>query len=143
MADETALKDGNRIPTLLFDQGGETRRVSSINPLPVSDVGDVALIKTATKEVRSSDGVQTIVTPTPGKKLVVRGCSIIHEPATGGVATLQFQGGTILFRTYRSDVSGHFIPMNVPGNIDEPIVGEIPSGTGGNRAFFLVNYVEE
>src|SRR5690242_14244950 len=36
MADESALKDGNRIPTLLFEKDGEVRRVSNTNPLPVS-----------------------------------------------------------------------------------------------------------
>ncbi len=36
MADETALKDGNRNPTLLFEKDGEVRRVSNTNPLPVT-----------------------------------------------------------------------------------------------------------
>lgn len=38
MADETALKDGNRNPTLLFEKDGEVRRVSNTNPLPVAGV---------------------------------------------------------------------------------------------------------
>jgi hypothetical protein len=36
MADESALKDGNRIPTLLFEKNGEIKRVSNTNPLPVT-----------------------------------------------------------------------------------------------------------
>ena len=36
MADESALKDGNRVPTLLFEKNGEVKRVSNTNPLPVS-----------------------------------------------------------------------------------------------------------
>lgn len=36
MANESALKDGNRNPTLLFEKDGEVRRVSNTNPLPVS-----------------------------------------------------------------------------------------------------------
>lgn len=36
MADESALKDGNRIPTLLFEKDGEVKRVSNTNPLPVT-----------------------------------------------------------------------------------------------------------
>ncbi|OGR89708.1 MAG: hypothetical protein A2992_06320 [Elusimicrobia bacterium RIFCSPLOWO2_01_FULL_59_12] len=36
MADETALKDGNRNPTLLFEKDGEIKRVSNTNPLPVT-----------------------------------------------------------------------------------------------------------
>lgn len=143
MANEAALKDGNRIPTLLFEEAGETRRVSPIHPLPVSDIGDGASIKTALREVATSEGVQTIVTPTVGKKIVVRGIVILHEPGTGGESTLKFQGGQLIYRTYRADHSGNFVPMNVPGNVDEPIVGDIQSGTGGNRALFLVNYVEE
>jgi hypothetical protein len=38
MADESALKDGNRNPTLLFEKNGEVRRVSNTNPLPVTGV---------------------------------------------------------------------------------------------------------
>lgn len=33
---EDALRDGNRNPTLLFDQGGQPKRVSATSPLPVS-----------------------------------------------------------------------------------------------------------
>lgn len=36
MADENALKDGNRVPTLLFEKNGEIKRVSNTNPLPVT-----------------------------------------------------------------------------------------------------------
>ncbi len=36
MADESALRDGNRNPTLLFEHNGEVRRVSNTNPLPVT-----------------------------------------------------------------------------------------------------------
>lgn len=36
MANESALKDGNRISTLLFEKDGEIKRVSNSNPLPVT-----------------------------------------------------------------------------------------------------------
>lgn len=143
MANESALKDGNRVPTLLFEEAGETRRVSPARPLPVSDVGGGASIKTALKEVATNQGVQTVLTPPAGKKIVVRGVAILHEPATGGEATLSFQGGAMIYRTYRADHSGNYVPMNVPGNVNQAITGQITSGTGSNRALFLVNYVEE
>jgi len=33
---EDALKDGNRIPTLLFEQNGAPKRVSNLSPLPIT-----------------------------------------------------------------------------------------------------------
>ena len=68
MANESALRDGNGEPTLLYEQNGETRRVSDINPLPVNLTNNTLGLKTTTLE-KVGPGTITIITPTAGKKL--------------------------------------------------------------------------
>ncbi len=144
MANEDALKDGNRNPSLLFEQAGETRRVSAINPLPVATVGgDTAILQTATAE-RVGPGEVTLVTPTTGKKVVVRGVCIAMETATGGEADIRF--GTslkVIHKIYRGDQSGGLIQQNSKGAVNETVKGVAVNIAGGAKVFFIVNYLEE
>jgi hypothetical protein len=144
MANQDALKDGNRTPTMLFEQAGETRRVSSINPLPVALVGgETAILQTATAE-RIGPGEVVLVTPTTGKRAVVRGVCIAMETATGGEADVRF--GTslkVIHKIYRGDQSGGFIEQNSKGAVNEVVKGVVANVAGGAKVFFIVNYLEE
>ena len=144
MANEAALKDGNRNPTLLFEQAGETRRVSTINPLPVATVGgETAILQTATAE-RVGPGEVVLVTPTTGKKAVVRSVCITMETATGGEADVRF--GTslkVIHKVYRGDHSGSFVQQNSKGAVNETVKGVAANIAGGAKVFFIVNYLEE
>lgn len=144
MPNEEALKDGNRVPTLLFEQAGETRRVSPVNPLPVALVGgETAILQTATVE-RVGPGEVVLVTPTAGKKAVVRGVCISMETATGGEADVRF--GTslkVIHKVYRGDQSGGFIEQNSKGAVNEVVKGVAVNIAGGAKVFFIVNYLEE
>lgn len=140
MANESALKDGNRVPTLLFESGGEVRRVSPLNPLPVASSQDGALLS----ESREQTGVgsPTMVTPAAGKRLIVKGMCATLESATGGEAGIRFAGGKVLHKVYRGDQAGKFIACNFIGAVDEALVVFTVGISAGQRAFFIVNYQE-
>lgn len=143
MPNDIALRDGNGTPTLLYEENGEVRRVSTINPLPVADAGGVnAIFDTEMLEVFGSLQ-QNILTPAPGKRLIVRGVVITIEPATGIEATIRFASGKIVYKVYRGDHSGDFIPLRMKGAVDEALVVETTGFGGGQQAFFVVNFQEE
>src|SRR5688572_2317065 len=89
MANQDALRDGNRTPTLLFEQTNEIRRVSEVNPLPVAVVGTNFGLTTATLE-KTGPGTVVLVTPAVGKKVAVKGVMITLEPATGAELDIRF-----------------------------------------------------
>jgi len=144
MPNEDALKDGNRVPTLLYEQAGETKRVSPVNPLPVAVIGEeTAILQTVVVE-KIGPGEVVLVTPAVGKKTVVRGVVITMETATGGEADIRF--GTslkVIHKVYRADHSGYYIQMNAKGAINELIKGVVTGIAGGQKVFFIVNYLEE
>jgi len=145
MANEDALRDGNRTPTLLFEQSNEIKRVSPVNPLPVTGVMAPAPTqpeeKTSIKDLAGNFS-QTIAAPATGKRLVVKGGSIILSKG-GALATLRFQGGTVLLKTNKIENSGNFIPMTFRGNINEPLIAEQSGAGGADIVLFTVNYIEE
>ena len=84
------------------------------------------------------------MTPTAGKKAIVRDVCITMETATGGEADVRF--GTslkVIHKVYRGDHSGSFIPMNSKGAVDEVVKGVAVNIAGGQKVFFIVNYLEE
>ncbi len=138
MANESALRDGNGAPSLLFDDNGEVRRVSSIRPLPVtSEQGFL----TANLETTGNVNV-VFIQPAPGKRITVKGAAVLNEPTTQGETRIFFTGGKLVHRVYGSDQSG-YIPLNHSGQTDEALRVEAFNIGAGNRAFFTVNYVEE
>ncbi len=143
MANEDALRDGNRTPTLLFEDSNEIRRVSQINPLPVAVAGNGFGVITATLE-KTGPGTVTLVTPSAGKKLVVKGVMITLEPATGAEVDVRFATtNKLIHKVYRGDHSGGFIELNLEGNTNEA-VNVVAVGIGsGQKAFCLVNYQEK
>ena len=146
MSNESALRDGNGEPTMLFEQGGETRRVSDINPLPVTANVTVNLPvtqadKTTNREL-TGNASQTLMTPTTGKKLTVKGCAIMLSK-TNVIATLRFQGGQLVSRVKAMEHSGNFIPMIFSGAVNEPLICEQTNAGGADTSFFIVNYIEE
>ena len=145
MANEQALKDENRNSTLLFEQNGETRRVSTVNPLPVTGVMSPA--PTPPQEITViKDGLgnfsQAIATPAAGKRLVVKGGSIFLTKA-GALATLRFQSGIVLLKTNKIENSGNFIPMTYRGTVNDPLVAEHSGAGGADIVLFTANYYEE
>lgn len=156
MADESALKDGNRIPTLLFEKDGEVKRVSNTNPLPVAGVigtgdpvpvtGTVSLPPDATlTETREQVGPIvsfTLVTPTAGKRLLIKGMCVIVENASGYDAGVRMAGGKTLHKVFRSDQQAVYVVANHLGAINEAVTIFANGMGGGVRSFFLVNYQE-
>lgn len=143
MANESALRDGNRTPTLLFEQGNEIRRVSDINPLPVAVIGNTFGLITATFE-KVGPGTVALVTPSVGKKIAVRGAMITMESATGGEADLRFAtSNKLINKVYRGDQSGGFVEANLEGNINEAVNVVVTGISAGQKVFFLVNYQEK
>ncbi|MCG3204865.1 MAG: hypothetical protein KCHDKBKB_01582 [Elusimicrobia bacterium] len=143
MANEDALRDGNRTPTLLFEDTNEIRRVSQINPLPVAVAGNGFGIITATLE-KIGPGTVIVVTPTAGKKIVVKGVMITLESATGAEIDLRFATtNKLIHKVYRGDQTGGFIELNLEGNVNESVNGVAVGISGGQKAFFLVNYQEK
>ncbi|MBI4395894.1 MAG: hypothetical protein HY548_02280, partial [Elusimicrobia bacterium] len=124
--------------TLLYEEAGEVRRVSAAKPLPVIQE---PLLKTASVELIGSQA-QTLITPAPGKRIMVKGLAIITEPATVGEAVVSFSGGKVLYKVFRGDQSGH-IPMQVPGAVGESVQVQTVGFTAGQSAFFMMNYLEE
>jgi len=142
MANESALKDGNHTPTLLFEQGGETRRVSDINPLPVSPITlDSGLISTQME--RTGNGTVVLLTPSAGKKINVKGVVITSEALSGFEADIRFAAsGKVIHKIYRADQSGDYIPLNIEGSVNESLNGVIVGNGAGQRIFFMINYLE-
>lgn len=143
MANEDALKDGNRIPTLLFENNSETRRVSPINPLPVAIAGGNLGANTFTFE-RTGPGTITLLTPAAGKRIVVKGAMITLEAATGNEIDIRFAtSNKLINKVYRGDQSGGYVEMNLKGNVDEAVSAVVVGISGGQKVFFLLNYLEE
>ena len=143
MADESALKDGNRIPTLLFEQNGEVRRVSNTNPLPVAGViGTADSTLTETREQTGPVASFTIVTPSVGKRLLIKGMLVIVENASGYDAGMRMAGGKTLHKVFRSDQQGVYVAANYLGAVNEALTIFINGAGVGVRSFFLVNYQE-
>lgn len=140
MPNETALKDGNRVPTLLFESGGEVRRVSPLNPLPVTTSQDGTVLSESREQ--TGVGAPTMVTPAAGKRLIIKGMSATLESATGGEAGIRFSGGKVLHKVYRGDQAGSFMNCNFIGAVDESLVVFTAGISAGQRAFFIVNYLE-
>jgi hypothetical protein len=143
MADESALKDGNRNSTMLFEKDGEVRRVSNTNPLPVTGLQTASPDTTLSEsKEQTGNGTPTIVTPSAGKRLAVKGMCISLEAGSGIEAGIRFAGGKVLHKVYRSDESGALIPSNFVGAVNEALVIFTVSFGAGQRAFFVVNYQE-
>lgn len=143
MANEDALRDGNRTPTLLFEDTNEIRRVSQINPLPVAVAGNGFGVITATLE-KTGPGTVTLVTPSAGKKIVVKGVMITVEPATGAEVDVRFAvTNKLINKVYRGDHSGGLVELNLEGNVNEAVNGVAVGIGAGQKAFFLVNYQEK
>ena len=145
MANVDALRDGNRTPTLLYEENGETRRVSTVAPLPVTGVMAPAPTppeeKTSIKDMAGNFS-QIIVAPAAGKRLVVKGGAIFQSKA-GAVATLRFQSGQVLLKINKIENSGSFIPMTFRGAVDDPLIAEQSGAGGGDIILFVVNTIEE
>ncbi len=190
MANESALKDGNRIPTLLFEKDGEIKRVSNTNPLPVAGMmgsggpvevtgsgggpvpvtgtvgvsgtvpvtgtvgvsgtvpvsGTVSLppdsTLTETREQTGPIASVTLVTPAAGKRLLIKGMTVIVESASGYDAGIRMAGGKALHKVFRSDQQGVYVAANYLGAVNEALAVFVNGVGGGIRSFFLVNYQE-
>ena len=136
MANESALRDGNGTPSLLYEQNGETKRVSPINPLPVDQP-----FKTVNMETTGNVNL-VLVQPTLGKRITVKGAAVLNEPAQQGESRIFFANGKLVHRVYGSDQSG-YVPVSHSGQVDEALKVETTGIGAGNRAFFTVNYIEE
>lgn len=146
MANENALRDDNGTPTLIYEDSGQSKRVSAVNPLPVTAYVTVNMPvtqaeKTTNRELTGNSS-QTLLTPTTGKKLTVKGCTIMLSKS-GVVATLRYQSGQIICRVKAAEHSGNFIPMIFSGAVNEPLLCEQANAGGGDTSFFIVNYIEE
>lgn len=143
MANESALRDGNGEPTLLYEQNGETRRVSDVNPLPVVTSASSAGLLTATLE-KTGNGTVVLVTPSAGKKVAVRGVMITPEPASGFEADIRFAvSGKVIHKIYRSDASSNFAAVYIDGNVNEAVNVVVAGAGAGQRFFVVVNYQEK
>ena len=143
MPNDVALRDGNGTPSMLYEENGEIRRVSTVKPLPTVNIGGSdGLFDTATLEI-SGTLLQTLITPTPGKKLVIRGVAITPEVLAPGEAILRFSGGKVIHKVFRSDQSGNLIPTRIKGALNETLVAETIGYGAGQQVFFIVNYQEE
>jgi hypothetical protein len=143
MANQDALRDGNRTPTLLFEQTNEIRRVSEVNPLPVSMAGTNFGLVTATFE-KLGPGTVTLVTPSAGKKVAVRGVMIAMETATGGEADIRFATtNKLIHKVYRGDQTGGYVELNLEGNVNELVNAVVTNISAGQKVFLLVNYQEK
>ena len=136
MANENALRDGNGIPSMLYEVNGEVRRVSASKPLPVDQP-----FKTVNMETTGNVNL-VFVQPAPGKRITVKGAAVLNEPAQTGETRIYFANGVLVHRVYGSDQSG-YIPLNITGQVDEALRIETTSIGSGNHAFFVVNYIEE
>jgi hypothetical protein len=146
MANENALRDDNGTPTLIYEESGQTKRVSAINPLPVAAAVTInqpvtPTEKTVTKEL-TGNSTQTLATPATGKKITIKGCAIILSKS-GAIGTLRFNGGTLIARVNKIEHSGNFLPMTFSGAVNEPIVGEQSNAAGADTSVIIVNYIEE
>ncbi len=143
MANESAIRDGNGIPTILYEQNGETRRASDVNPLPVVLAANSVGLLTATLE-KVGNGTVTLVTPSAGKKVAVRGVMITPEPASGYEADIRFAvSGKLIHKIYRSDESGSLAPVYIDGNVNEAVNVVVAGAGAGQRFFFVINYQEK
>ena len=143
MPNDIALRDGNGTPSMLYEENGEVRRVSTVKPLPTVNIGGSdGLFDTATLEI-SGTLQQTLITPAPGKKLVIRGVAITPEVLSPGEAILRFSGGKVIHKVFRSDQSGNLIPTRIKGAVNETLVAETIGYGAGQQVFFIVNYQEE
>lgn len=114
-------------------------------PIPVT-VAQPIPVSTTTLSVgseRAGSGTFTLITPAPGKRIAVRGISITIQPATGVEADIRFAGGQLIHKVYRGDQSGAFIPVFREGAVNESVQGVTAGFSGGQMAFFIVNYEEK
>lgn len=143
MANESALRDGNGIPTLLCELTGEIKRVSEINPLPVNVTNNSFGLQTATIE-KTGPGTITIVTPAAGKRIAVRGVMITMEPATGAEVDIRFAvSNKLIHKVYRGDQAGDYVELNLEGAVNEAVASVLTGIGSGQKAFYLVNYQEK
>jgi hypothetical protein len=143
MANESALRDGNGSPTILYEQNGETRRVSDINPLPVNLTNNTLGLKTVTIE-KVGPGTITIITPAAGKKIAAMGAMITMESATGAEVDIRFAtSNKLIHKVYRGDQTGGYVQLNLEGAINELVNGVVSGISSGQKVFFLVNYQEK
>ncbi|MCG3205500.1 MAG: hypothetical protein KCHDKBKB_02222 [Elusimicrobia bacterium] len=143
MANQDALRDGNRTPTLLFEQTNEIRRVSEVNPLPVAVVGTNFGLTTVTFE-KVGPGTVALVTPSAGKKVAVRGAMITLESATGAEVDIRFATtNKLIHKVYRGDQTGDYVELNLEGNVNELVNAVVVGISAGQKVFFLVNYQEK
>jgi hypothetical protein len=143
MANESALRDGNGEPTLLYEQNGETRRVSDINPLPVNVTNNSFGLQTATVE-KTGPGTITLITPAAGKKVAVRGAMITLESATGAEVDIRFATtNKLIHKVYRGDQTGGYVELNLEGNVNELVNAVVVGISAGQKVFFLLNYQEK
>ncbi len=141
MANEDALRDSNRTPTLLIEQGGEVKRVSSTTPMPVAVVsGLAATTRTVTVEVTGTV-VQTIATPATGKKFIVT-ASMIRNPPKAVQTILRFAGGKLVNKTYVAEHSGQSFEGYDDGAVNEAIIVETVNFAAGDKALVKVNLQE-
>ncbi|MBI4369142.1 MAG: hypothetical protein HY547_02815 [Elusimicrobia bacterium] len=135
MPNEQALRDENRVPSLLFEKGGEIKRVSDTQPLPVEQP-----LRTANRETVGNVD-QVLIQPATGKRLVIKGVMIVSEKDTGE-SRIYLSAGSLAHRVYGKDQSG-YVPLNIPGAVEEALKIQTTGFGTGDQAYFLVNYVEQ
>jgi hypothetical protein len=107
-----------------------------VNPIPVS----TTTLSIGTEKV--GPGTFTLVTPSAGKKIAVRGVAITMQSAAGEV-DIRFAGGQLIHKVYRGDQTGDFIPVFRDGAINETVQAVSSGIAGGSMVFFSLNYEEK
>ncbi|MCG3204323.1 MAG: hypothetical protein KCHDKBKB_01038 [Elusimicrobia bacterium] len=128
------------LPVSIHSQTGPISAtiVNQSTPIPVNVMDQIV---TTTREL-AGNASQTLLTPSIGKRLVVKGSSLILSKS-GVVGTLRFQGGLLVTRVNKIEHSGNFISMNMAGSINEPLIVEQTGAGGGDTCFFVVNTIEQ
>jgi len=96
-----------------------------------------------TNEYDMNETGETIITPTTGKSLSVKGVYINTEGNSGYIRVYFGTSGDSVFTIYptATPASG-YVPVNITGSRDETL--KITSTAGnGNNYYVLVNYKEE
>ena len=102
-------------------------------------------ISTRTFEIDTSSKTspQTLLTPSPGKRLEVRGAFIFSSSTSGEVEVVFPDSNKKVAKIYCSRYYQTQLPkIKIPGNVGEALQSQWTELTNNAKIFIVVNYIE-
>ncbi len=134
----------NPLPVSIQNQTSTVTVAISNTPVPAIVVSPIPISTTTltASSERVGSGTFTLVTPSSGKKISLRGVAITMQSAAGEV-DIRFSGGQLIHKVYRGDQTGDYIPIFRDGAVNESVQGVTSGIAGGSMVFFIVTYEEK